>query len=576
MYKAIPILVLLIAIFHSNLFAADSVCTEVRKTLDLNKIIQEAESKGESHITIAPGDYEIDTTTVLYKKTNLTIDGTDVRLFVTKKIAAFLIEGCDTITIKGFTIDYDPIPFTQGTITKVEGGKDIYFTIHDGYPDLTEENKYVCLYVFNPETRRWKQGVADVYGDMEVIDGRHGYLRAKANQPLVKAGDLISINKRFKSCIFVSGGTQNLLMEDLTILSSPSIAIGGRFCGPNHRFNRITIAKGTKPIGATQERLVSTNADGLNYAISNSSPLVENCDFGYMGDDGINFHGPHFPIIKVESPSSFLTVRIQQKRPFKEVMSPGESLRHLDEKTYAILGDATFKSIDAIYDHDLDPLFLKKHLGTYQKEYYKNCTVYRIQTEDPVEIKVGQSMDFPALNCSGFIIRDSYFHDNRPRGLRLMSSNGLIENNRFERIRDSAINIGNEYPHWAEAGWGEHIIIRNNTLSDIGLGNVFDSRNQIPAALCVFTMNAKGVKDYHAGHSNIVIENNKFNNCQPAAIYVYGARDVTIADNVVKDSYSTNSAQAGSALSLGPRSAIDVHPKSQATLINNTISTEEL
>ena len=67
-----------------------------------------------------------------------------------------------------------------------------------------------------------------------------------------------------------------------------------------------------------------------------------------------------------------------------------------------------------------------------------------------------------------------------------MSSNGLIEGNRFERIRSSAIDIGNEYPHWAEAGWAENIVIKNNTFKDVGVGEVFSTHNKVPAAICLF------------------------------------------------------------------------------------------
>lgn len=49
-----------------------------------------------------------------------------------------------------------------------------------------------------------------------------------------------------------------------------------------------------------------------------------------------------------------------------------------------------------------------------------------------------------------------------------MASNGVIENNRFERIKHAAITVGAEYGYWREAGWVENIQIRNNRIRDVG------------------------------------------------------------------------------------------------------------
>lgn len=543
-----------------------------RKKIDINALISKAKKEGKSYLRISPGDYDIDNTINLHEIKDLVIDGTGAKLFMTKIKHTFFISNCDKITIKGFTIDYDPIPFTQATITSFDGDRNFKFTIHDGYPDLTLKSLYNCFYVFDRKTRLWKKGISDVYGKMKIIDPRHGSFKSHDPQPLMEVGDLVCIDPRRSSCIFICNGTKNLHMESLTIYTAPGATIGGRFCGPNHSFKNIKLTRGPRPKGATEDRLLSTNADGINYAISTSSPKVETCEFGFMGDDAINFHGPVFPVLKVESPTSFLTVRVQELRPYKDIMTPGEKLRHLDAGTYAKLGTVKFKSIVKVEKDVLSSKIIQKFLPRHLKRLYNKCTVYRIQLEKPLDLKIGQNLDFPAASCSGFVIKNSYFHDNRPRGLRLMSSNGVIENNRFERIRDSAIDIGNEYPDWGEAGWVENVVIKNNVLTDIGTGKVLRTDNRVPGAICLFTMNSEGITKYFPGHSNILIENNTIKNCAPSAIYVYGAKDVTIQNNTIENSWAPDSTKAGSQRKTSPKKAIDIHPDSKAILKNNKVT----
>lgn len=569
MKKRVYKIIFIIFTFYN--FLSPCIANE-RQTLDLKRLISKAVNQGETYVRIPPGEYNIDKKIYLNNVNNLVIDGKGVKLFIIKIGPLFHLDGCNNLTIKGFTIDYDPLPFTQGTITSILNKKGITFAIHKGYPDLTENNLYESLYVFDKSTSRWKHGVGDIYGDMKVVNARTGYLKSKREQPLLEVGDLVAIAKRRGSLFHSFGGTKNILYEDLTILSSPSIVFSGRFTGVNHKFNRIKITKGKRPQGATEERLISSNADGINYGICDSSPSIENSELAFMGDDIMNFHGPHFPIIKVESPTSFLTVRIQKFRNYKYAMKKGGVLRHLAIGTYEVLGTSKLNSIEQVKRHGFDKKYLKKYLPEYLSNYCDkgNCTVYRIKIESPIDLKVGQSMDFPEANCSGFKVNNSYFHDNRGK-LRIMSSDGVIENNRFERQRNTAITIGNEYRYWGEAGWANNIIIRNNIFKDIGLGNVFKSTNKTPAAISIYTVNTRGNQKYIAGHSNILIEKNTIENSLPAAINVYGAKNVIIKNNIIKNSYSLRSKNAGSKFNISPKSEIDVQLGTKGKLQNNII-----
>ncbi len=64
----------------------------------------------------------------------LTIDGNDSTLLLHPQNGMFDVLKSRNVVIRGFTIDFDPLPFTQGTISRVDAGKG-YFDLefHKGY-----------------------------------------------------------------------------------------------------------------------------------------------------------------------------------------------------------------------------------------------------------------------------------------------------------------------------------------------------------------------------------------------------------------------------------------------------------
>ena len=69
-----------------------------------------------------------------------------------------MIQHCTNLTIRGLTIDYDPLPFTQGRIVKMSADKKVHeIELFDGYPrtDTIIPFKYA---IFDPETRDLRYG----------------------------------------------------------------------------------------------------------------------------------------------------------------------------------------------------------------------------------------------------------------------------------------------------------------------------------------------------------------------------------------------------------------------------------
>ena len=446
-------------------------CATVLNTqaASLQSIINSLNKSNAHELIIPPGEYRSDKTIVIKKLRDVNIVAKGVKLITTKIVPAIKISKCKNLSISGLTIDYDPLPFTQGTITAVKGKGTIEFKIHDAYPRLDKNYNITRVHLFDKETRLWKTGVGDIYGKITILSPDKASF--KANDPIdFSVGDFVCLNQRKCAGVLIGGLSENIKFKAVTMFTAPGVGILGRFGLGGDYFN-VTIKRGPKPAGAKQTRLISTSADGLNYAYTRNGPTLDKCDFSFMGDDGVNFHSVGFPIYKIKDSNTLLTIRPYRREGFPEIVKAGDEMRLLSGGQYKIISTVSIKSIKVVRDIKISRAVLEKIFPIVRRKKKVNYTVYEITSSTPIEkVKVGDFFDIPAIGASGFTIKDSYFHDHRARGLRIMSSDGKIMNNRFVRIKQSAITLGAEYDHWREAGWVNNIIVTGNYIEDVGTG----------------------------------------------------------------------------------------------------------
>ena len=102
---------------------------------DVKNAIEDAVSNGMLAITLPAGRHIVTDTVNIRGAKNITVDGqgsTIVFSLADLNKQGFKIDNSENIRLKNFSIDYDPLPFTQGTITAMsDDGKSIDFRIHD-------------------------------------------------------------------------------------------------------------------------------------------------------------------------------------------------------------------------------------------------------------------------------------------------------------------------------------------------------------------------------------------------------------------------------------------------------------
>ena len=271
---------------------------------------------------------------------DLVIEGSGTTLvFSDREGTTWSFDSCRNITLRGFTIDYDPLPFIQGRITgRTEAGQRFDFTVCDGYPGLRAEDSqhYRQAYIFEADQTRWKPWVPDLYPrQVEILDGRHGRVvmgSAPTYHELIQVGDRVVLTMRSGSAIRMND-CENVRIEDVTFLAALGCAYLGRYMRGDNYY-RYTIKPGPPPAGATEPRMLSTCADGLNIAFATKGPTIEGCHFSFMGDDSVNLHGVTSAVLERKTPQELIVGWPYSREQLATVMPTGATVRRLRPGNY--------------------------------------------------------------------------------------------------------------------------------------------------------------------------------------------------------------------------------------------------
>lgn len=508
---------------------------------DIQKLIDAAQEGGAKSLTLPAGEHRLARGLRLEGLRDFTFDGGGSKLvFTSLRDGGLAVNDCERLVLKNFTVDFDPLPFTQATVDSVdpENGT-VTFTVHEGYPDLAPHFLGGRALIFSPATLKWKMSAPDIFASKaEAIDARHGLLKfspeKRATLAAISPGDYLVLDFRNARGLRVEN-CRDVRVQGVTFLSAPSIAIICRFMDGENVFS-CTIARGPTPPGATVPRLLSTSADGINYAYARRGPVIEKCDFSFMGDDAVNLHGIGLYVARVDGKTAYL-LRPYPKEAFASAVRPGDEALALAPDSFDIKG----RSRVASFTVDTQP---PENFSVLAEKVWKSkavkagrLTVYRLEFTEPLNLQAGDFLEIPAIAAPGYVIRDNHFHDHRGRGLRLMSSDGLVERNTLEDIKQAAITIGAEMTFFREAGWVRNVTVRDNTIRRVAFDPVMHlPQTYAPGAISVFhrgqTAEAPRPK---ARHEDIRITGNRIEETGGPAIHIAQGGDILVSGNTIRE-----------------------------------------
>ena len=390
--------------------------------------------------------------------------------------------------------------------------------------------------IFDSKTRNFKPEVYENYYRQTALD-QDTYLCSNAafsdwNIHKIKVGDFAAFGNR-NICAFRMEICSRFKLKNLTVYSAPGMGYYSMY-SQDHHYNNIKIIRGEKPAGATQERLLSAVADGFTHRYSFTGPILENSEFSFMGDDSINISSHAHPVVKIDGNKITIVARYPDMRLdlLSKVLTPKSKVNFVDFKTWGIKSTPSILSIEKINGDD--SLISQEFKNSWRLRNVKQ-SFFQLTLKEPLasNVKIGDGVYFPDMNGSGFIIRNNFFHDHRAVGLRLMAENGLVENNRFERIAFGAIELACSLGVWRESGWAKNIIIRNNKIKSV---NEHPNKNDHLGAIAT-RVEYRGFipEKFPNCHENITITNNTIEDVHGDVISIVGAKNIKITDNKIKN-----------------------------------------
>ena len=459
-------------------------------------------SPGPVQIVFSPGVYHFasdleplsynDGAFHLLNVSNLVIDGSGAEIMINRShMSLVYAKNCTNVIVRNFTVDYDPLPFTQGTVESVHTTENfLVLKLDEGYPDPSQPPFTTPAFasfgaVMRPDgSGRLKENVPDhiLVGERENLgDGRVRLaLSDNKTAKILKTGDRFVLNCR-AGAMARAFDTENITLQNITAHAIPGCFVQGA------NLSKVNVL-GCKA-QRKDDRLIVSGADGIHVQAARVGPWVENCDFEGLSDDCfVAYNIPNF-ILEQPEPD-------RVKVSFQERIREGDRLLFFNPRKGEVIRIVTAVSVDSSgvkLSDPVDGLLIKPEDGTILPPPKGNVGDHGWKELDHIY----------NLNTAGdyFVVRNNYFHDGRRYGIFIMASHGLVERNRIEGLSGTALAVFN-IPYFPGGFWSRNTIISHNAIKDCG-----DHNYRTPVRICGFRWGWNHLPPPF--HKNIFFVNNR-------------------------------------------------------------------
>jgi hypothetical protein len=471
--------------------------------------------------------------------TNVLVNGNGCKILITNPRIGFLtVDYSSNVMVQGFTVDYDPLPFTQGTVThNFYTGGDVpqeqafEFIVDTGYPSPTNAN------YLDPNAQRYgnvmdpirlgrgADGSFTAYLYTNVVQTNSNgaykvYLQDLDPAESIQPGDRWCMVSRWaSSAIFFANQSYQVTWLNNTNYAGADYSYG---CSYTPLVCEIgdQIQLGPPPAGTNAPRLRSSDADGGTFGETRIGPWVQGCNFNGLGDDVANATLGPFIITNVPvQPTNTFSVYDSgggtpaDLLPFQ--MQVGDAILFFDPINGIVFDQATVTAVNlpaVTFDHAISNVVT----GTYDTN-----TMLLDQT----------------LNTSAVYL-DNQFSNSRIHGIYCRADNMLIAHNTVSGMGSGAIGA---FP-WMTSGvlnlyLPTNVVIMDNVLSDCSFSEEALSNaipTQEPSYALVELHNATITSHYVTNSieiSGIRILYNAFLDWRRAPLTLHNATDVNVFGN---------------------------------------------
>jgi hypothetical protein len=525
--------------------------------------IAAALKRGDASFTIAPGEYRLAkpwpgsrVNAFRFVGTKgFTLNGGGARIVFESPLdgeptGGFLFGGCREVTVKDLTLDWDPLPFTQGTIVSTVGDtQEFVFKPDPGYERILgamrrDDGRLVRIFAFDRATKKltpyqMRSGVRPVQAGHGVFERAEadGTYRLKLTEgpngpkPVLTpaqqgmgAGTAVAIVHRWGPVCLWTENCGPMRFENIVTHSAPMGFAIGRFGeGP-------LVFKGCKAVRpAGSDRFITLNADGINVGKMWHGPIIEDCEMEGVCDDFVNCFSLMFPVFEQPAPDEIITGDFE----LNGVAQP--ELRFVTLGECTLLGKRAAGSIERIASYRIGDRWGQGWtLPRPWKTAFaagKTVRAVRIKLASPLPMPQEGMFFTPESTLNrGAVIRGCRFSTGVARGLLLQGEDFTVEGNRFSNLLESAMLFGAESAWWAGAVNAKRMTIHGNTIEDTNLRAISHSYKGT-LDLCIEGDLARAdlIED-------IAITGNTIIRPGGSAIAIEGARRVRISGNTFIES----------------------------------------
>jgi hypothetical protein len=505
------------------------------------------------------------------------LNGNGAQLINTTRGSTLTISASSHVTIRDLTIDYDPLPFTQGTIAALDkAALQITVKVDAGYPDDPAFLATITdgfFKVMDRHTNALKAGARDFLTPAKVERISQGlikvHLRWSANdcfpsQLPVAVGDAVMIANGYAHAIVVDGSAATSLI-DLKLLASPGMGILENGGAGSMMLQKVSVVPGPRPKGAVADRLVSTNSDGSHFIAVERGPTMQDCSFANTSDDAVNVHGFYYYVVEKPAPRRYLLT------PKWDIgLAAGDEIESCDHATFRSLGRTKIEQFARRHAPELKgkiaPIWKNKSPTTQPD------LIYDVVLAQDLPLKAGDAVTSLSRIGAGTAIRRCSFH--ACGHVVVKAPNTVVEDCQFAYSSTIALAAGSDIGFWSESGFAENLVLRNNRFTHSITGaNALTAGSGALGTITIgmsFPEGAKGFQN-NFGNRNVTIEANHIDDSYIYAIFVANADGVKIIGNSIGQTFIRGTAfDTGQLYGIKPDSAILLGRSRNVEISNNT------
>jgi hypothetical protein len=437
------------SVVHAREFGVEPGSDEERPDAapGLARALEHCRETGAGQLRLGPGTYWLLSGEGLevHGLEDFVLDGNGARLVFSQGLrgVGFSVRDCLRCEIRDLVVDWDweflPLAVRAEVVAVEDQGERFRLRFAEPLDSLLPRMRWRGMTPIDPATGAPAGGSeVGVFEPLAVrqVSPFEAELEVPWPFPLAQGRSYLIRNTTYERHAFVLHDNAHLTFQALHIRSFPGAGLVVN--GDQHHWQLLGCSIDREP---GSDRPISTTADGLHVSQSQGYLRIQDCRFGWMGDDCINVHDT---ISQGLEPVDSRTVTAKQVYAWRNPFQVGDPVEFLNG--------------------DLSPTGITRTLAAVAYDHPQaECRLVFTEDLDPGVVQADAVLVNRRYDSGHYEIRNCLFHHNRARGILAQAHHGLIEGNRFLRNQHAAVHseAGCE-SRWAEGMGGSHLILRGN------------------------------------------------------------------------------------------------------------------